>query len=403
MSKGKEGAESRPSSEIGSRPESPALKSPAVVGAAGRTSIDSKASEPVADVVPTTQDENPEVEDTMASASPPPATEAPLASPSASVVSEQPLSIAVPTMTIPSILTPQTTSPRQSLDSIPSRPSFEIATPAEPEVSTAQDPDVLQAEFSALQKTHEETLSEHREELHSHLERIDALQSKLTYLSQQLASQAKATSSDSKAAPADKKLAEKDVQIAALMEEGQKLSKTEMKHLTTIKKMRAKAHETEQEITSLKQRLSKAEKAIAEQRERARRAEAADKASQEKLKVVAKIEKDIDLIRAEREEAGLTIAELRRQLSDALSRAEDAEKRVQAGALEAEKRATASLKEDIENLRIEKKLVEDRARRELQEAKEEATRQQERAKVSELELRGEIAVRTMACFLVRRY
>ena len=88
-----------------------------------------------------------------------------------------------------------------------------------------------------------------------------------------------------------------------------------------------------------------------------------------KLKVVVKIEKDIEVIRSEREEAGLTIAELRRQLSDALSRAEDAEKRVQTGALETEKRVTASLQEDIENLRIEKKLAEDRAKRELQEAR----------------------------------
>lgn len=235
-------------------------------------------------------------------------------------------------------------------------------------------------------------LRDHREELNSHLERIDALQSKLTYLSQQLASSAKAATTDAESTPADKKLAEKDAQIAALMEEGQKLSKTEMKHLTTIKKMRTKAQETDKEITMLKQRLSKAEKSIGEQTDRAKRAEAAEKAAQEKLKIVGKIEKDIEIIRAEREEAGLTITELRRQLNDAVSRAEDAEKRVQAGALEAEKRVTASLKDDIENLRIEKKLAEDRGKRELQDAKEDATRQQERAKVAELELRGEIAV-----------
>jgi chromosome segregation ATPase len=224
------------------------------------------------------------------------------------------------------------------------------------------------------------------------LERIDALQSKLTYLSEQLAASAKAASSDSQATPADKKLADKDAQIAALMEEGQKLSKTEMKHLTTIKKMRTKTLEQDKEIATLKQRLTKAEKSITEQSERARRAEAAEKSAQEKLKIVGRIEKDIETIRAEREEAGLTITELRRQLNDALYRAEDAEKRAQSGALEAEKRATASLKEDIENVRIEKKLAEDRAKRELQAARDEAKSQQEKAKVAELELRGEIAV-----------
>jgi hypothetical protein len=68
---------------------------------------------------------------------------------------------------------------------------------------------------------------------------------------------------------------------------------------------------------------------------------------------------------------------------------------VQSGALEAEKRATASLKEDIENVRIEKKLAEDRSKRELQVARDEAKSQQEKAKVAELELRGEIAVRLL--------
>ncbi|KAF2636979.1 hypothetical protein P280DRAFT_135269 [Massarina eburnea CBS 473.64] len=350
------GADSRPSSELGSRPASPALKSPGVTADASRTSMDSKTSmsEPTAEANAAGRDD------------------APMPSP-------------------PSIRMPQTSSPRQSIDSPRSRLSFEVSNPAEPESTLSQDPENLQTELSALQMTHDETLREHRDELNSHLERIDALQSKLTYLSQQLASSAKAAAADSEASPSDKKLAEKDAQIAALMEEGQKLSKTEMKHMTAIKKLRAKAMDSEREIITLKQRLSKAEKGISEQTERARRAETSEKAAQEKLKVVDKIEKDIQLIRSEREEAGLTITELRRQLNDALSRAEDAEKRVQTGALEAEKRATASLKEDLESIRIEKKLAEDRAKRDVQAAKEETTAQQERTKLAELELRGEIA------------
>jgi DNA repair exonuclease SbcCD ATPase subunit len=301
----------------------------------------------------------------------------------------------VPSMPAPTILTPSTLSPRPSVDSNGPTAPNDAPLVGDLETSTSQSPETLEADFTALQKTHEETLRDHRDEMNAHLERIDALQSKLTYLSQQLASSAKSASTDASATPADKKMAEKDAQIAALMEEGQKLSKTEMKHLTTIKKMRAKAQETDKEIAAIKQRLSKAEKSVAEQTDRAKRAEAAEKAAQEKLKIVSKIEKDLEAIKAEREEAGLTIAELRRQLNDALSKAEDADKRVQAGALEAEKRVTASLKEDIENLRIEKKLAEDRVKRELQEAKDDAARRGEKANVVELELRGEIAVRCL--------
>ncbi|CAN9150087.1 unnamed protein product [Alternaria alternata] len=401
------GSEARTSSDLGSRPASPAVNA---VTASPRASIDSKAPEPVTEVVPAKEEATTVKEDEATksdgskagepSQTPQPAVEAPapIVSPPATsppptpLVGEQPKSTPVPTMSmpsIPSIVTPQASSPRQSFDSDPSRPSVDAITPTPP--PEAKDPEEIQVELSLLQNTYQETLKDNREELNAHLERIDTLQSKLAYMSEQLAASAKAAKSDSGATPADKKLADKDAQIAALMEEGQKLSKTEMKHLTTIKKMRAKALEQDKEIATLKQRLTKAEKSITDQSERARRAEAAEKSAQEKLKIVGRIEKDIETIRAKREEAGLTISELRKQLSDALSRAEDAEKRVQSGALEAEKRATASLKEDIENVRIEKKLAEDRAKRELQAARDEAKSQQEKAKVAELELRGEIA------------
>ncbi|KAJ4342395.1 hypothetical protein N0V87_001013 [Didymella glomerata] len=394
---------SRTSSDLGSRPESPALRSPGITGVAdaGRSSIDSKASEPAEVSKPAVEEENTKTEEakkgdtTEASIeAAAPVVSSPVASPPTTpLVSEQPAATRMPamTMSIPSIVTPLTSSPRQSIDSDPSRPSIDLSAPTEPLIPSTQDPDKLAAELSSLQQAHEETVRGHRDELNSHLERIDALQSKLTYLSQQLAASAKAASAESDATPQIKKLAEKDAQIAALMEEGQKLSKTEMKHMTTIKQLRAKGQEQNKELTTLKQRLTKAEKSITEQSERAKRAEANEKAAQEKLKIVDKIEKDISTIRAEREEANLTITELRKQLTDALARAEDAEKRVKAGALEAEKRVTASLQEDLDNLRIEKKLAEDRAKKEIQAAQEQAKSKQEKANVTELELRGEIA------------
>jgi hypothetical protein len=390
--------DSRASSDGGSRPESPAL---AAAGQPGEAAPSDKAEQEAEQEAPSTADSQPD-------AAPRPSTDAPAAvhTPpvlSPPLVSEQPVFTPVSAMTmpsVPSIVAPPPVSPRPSMDSTQSRPSIDVPTLVEPVASTTRDPDILLTELSALQEAHEETVRGHRDELNGHLERIDALQSKLAYLAQQMATSAKATASESDTAPADKKLAERDAQIAALLEEGQRLSKTEMKHLTTVKTLRAKAVEHNKEITTLKQRLSKAEKSITEQSERAKRAEAAERAAQDKLKIVAQIEKDITLIRSEREEAGLTINELRRQLNDAISRAEGAEKRAQTGALEVEKKATASLKEDIENLRIEKKLAEDRTRRELQTSKDEAKSQQEKAKLTELELRGEIAVRYLRRFKI---
>jgi len=396
--------DSRASSDMGSRPESPALQATNTTAGADslRASLDLRTPEQGDEASPAAQDdeagkaEEKEVAapprasmDATAPMKSPPTASAPAANPS----TQQSNSTPKPLMPVPSIVTPQNVSPRQSLDSDLSRPSIDASASTEDVAEpTTRDPDELVTELAALQEAHEETVRNHRDELNAHLERIDALQSKLTYLAQQVSTSAKAVVSDAETSPADKKLAEKDEQIAALMQEGQRLSKTEMKHLTTVKQLRAKALDHNKEITTLKQRLSKAEKSITEQSERANRAETAERAAQDKLKIVGKIEKDIELIKAEREEAGMTINELRKQLNDALSRAESAEKKVQAGALEAEKRATASLKEDIENLQIEKKLAEDRAKRELQTSKDEAKNQQEKAKVTELELRGELAV-----------
>lgn len=401
VSKGADKAEGRASSDLGSRPESPALRNPAAAAAVAdttRTSTDSKASEAVVEsstcTVQPEKDKNvndsngPDPPRTSAEAPSPAVTSPAVLSPSTTpLVADQPSSTPIPTMSLPSIVAPETVPSHHSLESSLSRPSIHVATPAQ----SARDPAEVDAELALLQKTYEQTLIDNREEMNRHLERIDALQSKLTYLSQQLAASSKTATADGETTSEDKKLAEKDARIAALMEEGQKLSKAEMQHLATIKKMRIKTQEQDRDITTLKQRLAKAEKSITEQAERAKRAEAAERAASDKLKIVGKIEKDIESIRAEREEAGLTISELRRQLSEALSRAEDAEKRAQTGALEAEKRATASLKEDVESLRIEKKLAEDRAKRETQAARDEAKSQQEKAKVTELELRGEIA------------
>ena len=383
---------SRASSELPSRAASPAL-SPDL----GRTSLDSKVS----DTTPETAPDQPSQTDQPPKSDITQTEELPRTS-SEAVPAEATSLPSIP-MPIPEIHAPPTPSPRTSLDSSLSRPSIELPTThgAESDTSSPRSPSAYESELSSLRKTHEESLLEHREELNSHLERIDALQSKLAYLSQSLATQARAAfSSPDTKDPLEKKLAEKDIQIAALMEEGQNLSKTELKHLTTIKKMRAKAGEADKEISALKQRLSKAEKSISEATERAKRSEAAERAAQEKLKIVGRIEKDFDALRAEREEAGLTIGELRRQLNDTLNRAEEAEKRVQTGALEAEKRVVAELREDLENVRIEKKLAGDRAKNEIRDLKEDAARQQERAKVSELELKGEIAVSITATWVI---
>lgn len=69
----------------------------------------------------------------------------------------------------------------------------------------------------------------------------------------------------------------KDEQIAGLREEGEKLSKNELKHLTTIKKLRAEKTEKEKEVLDLQKKLDKAMADQVEKEGRASKASEAEK------------------------------------------------------------------------------------------------------------------------------
>ncbi|KAL6702607.1 hypothetical protein ACN47E_001307 [Coniothyrium glycines] len=355
-------ADAQPPSHVASRPESPVLRSPVVAPAAAldRTSIDSKAPGPDA---------------------------APLEQASGGAILQElivepvhQLPTTAPLAPMPPDTSSQAGNAMVSSEHASSSPtSADIATVIEAAQNGVKDPD-----------TDELLLQENREELNAHLERIDALQSKLTYLNHQLARSAKDKASDPTGTAEAKLLSEKDVQIATLMQEGQNLSKSEMKHLANVKKLRSRVQEQDKELTSMKLRLAKVERDNVEQTERAKRAEAAERAAQEKLKVVGKLDKEIDVIRSERTEAARTIQELRSQLNEARLRGDETEKRIQSGALEAEKRISSKLREDLENLRIEKKLADDRAKRQVQTIRDEAKAQLEKSNGAELELRNEI-------------
>ncbi len=98
-----------------------------------------------------------------------------------------------------------------------------------------------------------------RQRCNEHLEKIDALHSKVAYLSGQRHAGATAEAADAAEGSAERKLAEKDVKIAELMQEGEKLSRNEMKHLAAIKKLRTRVQEEEKTSIDLKRKLDRSE------------------------------------------------------------------------------------------------------------------------------------------------
>ncbi|KAL9071241.1 MAG: hypothetical protein Q9157_005545, partial [Trypethelium eluteriae] len=267
-----------------------------------------------------------------------------------------------------------------------------LGTLAVSPISSQINNDPLQERTLAEHEAELEKLrTEHRDELNAHLERIDALQAKLTLLARSTAATAQAASKAAAYDSPDQKIAERDERIAQLLEEGTKLSATEIKHLGIIKKLRSRVTEEEKAKEDLKKRLSRVESTVQDANERARRAETELKVTGEKIKRIGRLEGEVEALRAERDGYSTTILELQSQLEESRQKADEADKKVQSGALEAKKRAADDLAEQLENARIEKKLLEERLRTDIKQAEEDAQRKEEQAKVSEMELKAEIA------------
>ena len=225
-------------------------------------------------------------------------------------------------------------------------------------------------------------------ELHTHMEKIDALQSKLSYLANSTIAAAKAANASPDSTTSEMQMAGKDEQIALLMQEGEKLSKTELRHLQTIKKLRAQRIDDEKIAAEAKKRSDKSE---AEIKLKLKRLELAERVASEKNKALGVLEKDVESIRAERAKATESIRDLNAQLRAVKDRAEKAEKEVkEKAANEVDKGRIAALENDIEDAQIEKKLAEDRATAEIKKVREDVESQRQRFDIKELELKNEI-------------
>lgn len=309
----------------------------------------------------------------------------------------------VSAMKVPSFMAGEFTTAQHSVDSpAPGsvRSSLELARTAS---QVAEPPDMNETEpelpsklsrhyeqtIAQMQADHETAELRRQEEVHDYLERIDTLQSKLQYLSKEAAEFAKAALSEAKPGSLEQKLAQKDEKIALLIEEGQKLSQTELRHMSIIKKLRAKSTEDESKVAESKRLGDKHEKASREAQERAKRAELAERRAVERTKTLLKLEKELENLTQDREAKTASIQELQRQLANATSLAREAESQAQAESLQLEQRLTAELRDEIANLKAEKERGEKVYRTEVRELKERAEREKERARLAEIERQGE--------------
>jgi hypothetical protein len=300
-------------------------------------------------------------------------------------------------------------SPRLSIESAASsvlQPSLDSTQPVDDSPAVFASTSITSAEViggpgvslsSTLQEQSRQQTSnelersdlERQEEIHGYIERIDALQAKLQYLSRESAESARKAAAAAPAGTAEKKLAEKDEQIALLMEEGQKLSKTELKHLTIIKKLRLRSSEVERESAEAQKKIDKAEKDKAIFAERLRRIDAIEKQANERQKALAQTQKELEVVTTERDQKNVAITQLKAQLQESISQAKANEVKIVQEQLEVEKRRAADLENELSSAKIEKELAMARAKVQLDELRAKSEREAERARVMEVDLKAE--------------
>lgn len=327
-------------------------------------------------------------------------------------------SLQAPTQPLPSSrVEEEVPAARPSIDSyssISARPSQELTrTSSKALESTRPDEIETNADSKAsehyeqlitqMQYDHEAAELRRQEETHDYLERIDALQSKLQYLTKEATELAKSTLSDAKPGSTEQKLAKQDEKIALLMEEGWKLSQTELKHMSIIKKLRAKSTEDDIRLAATKRSIEKHEKATREAQERTKRAEVAERRAFEQTKTLPKLEKELEAIKQDREAQATLIRDLQRQLSDATSAARQAEAKAQADALEFEQRLTADLREELAGLNAERDASDQQHRAEMRDLRDRAERERERARIADIERQGEQNVSCPLFLLLSNY
>lgn len=231
-----------------------------------------------------------------------------------------------------------------------------------------------------------------RQEIYGYIERIDALQTKLKYLAKEAAESARNAAASASPGSVQKQLLEKDEKIALLLEEGQKLSKSEMDHRTVVRKLRQQLTENTKAQTETKKKTEKLERELAASEARAKRAEAAEKRANETLSYQKKTTKDLDAVTNERNSLNQTVQEMKAQLNRALARAEAAESKAESDALEHEKRRANDLEEELSTTKIERDIREEKLKKEISELTHTIEQEKERARMLEAELKSEQSV-----------
>jgi hypothetical protein len=229
-----------------------------------------------------------------------------------------------------------------------------------------------------------------QEEIQEYLERIDSLQSKLQYLSRTAAESAKKTAAAAQPGSQERKLAEKDEKIALLMEEGQKLSNTEQKFRTSIRKLRQQMADNEKQVEEQKRAKDKAVAEVEALKGRLNGSDEKEKRQEEARKATAALQRDIDNLRKEMAAKDEAMRRFEQDLKAKAEKTDVANAEAHAKALTTERQKQKQLEDVISAMKAENESLIDKARLDGLEWSEKLERAVERNRSLEEESKHEI-------------
>lgn len=255
---------------------------------------------------------------------------------------------------------------------------------------TLAPPTERQANTSQSNEDFETIQARQQEEIQEYVERIDTLQAKLQYLSKNATEAAKKSKAAAPSGSVEWKLAEKDEKIALLMEEGRKLSTSEQKFRTAIRKLRVQLTDNEKQLDELKKGKEKASAEAEAIRNHMNSNEEQEKLNEEVRKVSAALQKEIDALKKDNVAKDAAYRRLEQDSKANAEQAELASVEARAKALAVERARQKELEDTISSLQKENETLSNKARLDSLEWQEKLDRAVERNRNVEEELKLEL-------------
>ena len=229
-------------------------------------------------------------------------------------------------------------------------------------------------------------------EPHQYLEHIDSLQAKLQYTTREATNYSKKTKSEGKASSVEQKLAIKDEKTVLPMSEGQELAQNELKHMNTIKKLRTRVMEDGENMSETQRIIAELEKPKMSVAEYANEAEDSGRDNFHQQNTFQEKEVQLEKAILKNDRRAIENAKMQQQLPN-LQSARGANEVIELkNLLEEQRKIIVELRDDFSNAKLERELSDERHRGHIRKLQGKLDRANEKAKVTEVELRGELGV-----------